>query len=42
MIMKTLLSAIVALSALTAVALPANATPDPRNPAVDIPVQAPG
>lgn len=40
--MKTLLSALVALSVLTAAAVPASATPDPRNPAVEIPESAPG
>jgi hypothetical protein len=40
--MKTILSAIIALTAITAVAMPANATPDKRNPAVEVPVEAPG
>jgi hypothetical protein len=36
MIMKTMLSTLLALSVLAAVAVPASARPDPRNPAVEI------
>jgi hypothetical protein len=41
MIMKTLLSAAVALSVLAAAAVPASARPDPRDPAVEIPEPSP-
>jgi hypothetical protein len=40
-IMKTILSAAIALSVLAAVAVPASARPDPRNPAVEIPEPSP-
>jgi hypothetical protein len=42
MIMRTMLSAVLALSVLAAVAPPASAGhPDPRNPAVEIPDPSP-
>jgi hypothetical protein len=41
MIMKTLLSALLALSVVAAIAAPASARPDPRNPAVEIPEPSP-
>jgi len=41
-IMRTILSAVLALSVLAAVAAPASAgRPDPRNPAVEIPDPSP-
>lgn len=40
--MKMLLSTVIALSMLTAAVAPASATPDPRNPAVEIPEQGVG
>ena len=39
--MKTLISAILALSVITAITVPASARPDPRNPAVEIPEPSP-
>jgi hypothetical protein len=41
MTIKTVLSAMLALSVLAAVTAPASARPDPRNPAVEIPEPSP-
>jgi hypothetical protein len=41
MIMRTILSAMLALSVIAAIAAPASARPDPRNPAVEIPEPSP-